>query len=922
MAATPNCGKVGDRQPFSPRRLFAIREAWGEKGSQSPGLDRHRRKATRLFACVLVGATLAFSQSPIYKDTGAPTEKRIDDLVSRMSLEEKVSQLMNDSAAIDRLGIPAYNWWNECLHGVARAGRATVFPEAIGLAATWDSDLMFQVATTISDEARAKHHEALRRGEHNIYEGLTFWTPNINLFRDPRWGRGMETYGEDPYLTGRMAVAFIKGLQGDDPKYLKVVATAKHFAVHSGPESTRHTFDAVVSETDLGESYLPHFEAAIKEGGAYSVMCAYNSVDGKPACANPRLLDDILRKQWGFQGYVVSDCGAIDDIYRRHKFVPTAEEGVALAVKAGTDLSCGTEYTNLVPAVRKGLIAESEIDQSLKRLLRARFRLGMFDPPEMVKYAQIPYSDNDSPAHRELALQTARKSIVLLKNERNVLPLSKSLKTIAVIGPNADDIDVLLGNYNGIPTAPITPLEGIRRKVGSRMNVIYARGSELAANVPNFEAVPEMALFTSNGADRKSGLSGEYYASCDFDGKAHRPRARAPQNPGAKALFTRVDGKIDFEWWEGAPRKDMNADDFGVRWTGYITAPVSGTYELGAIGMNAFELYVDGKQIVAFSGIHEGAYRSAPVELKAGTLYPIRLDYHEFSNDASIKLIWSKPGVPSANDAVAAAKKADAVILVLGLSPRLEGEEMKVPVEGFSGGDRVQLGIPKTQVDLMQAVAATGKPVVLVLLNGSAVAVNWAAEHIPAIVEAWYPGQAGGAALADVLFGDYNPAGRLPVTFYKSADQLPAFSDYSMKGKTYRFFTGEPLFRFGDGLSYTTFGYRDLSVPKQAKTGDDVKVSVTVQNTGARAGEEVVELYLKGSGEGPIRSLEGFRRVALRAKETKTVEFTLRARQFARVSADGSKIVEPGAFEIFVGGKQTGTSGARLQMEGAAQKVD
>jgi beta-glucosidase len=882
----------------------------------------------RYLAGLALVPALAFSQqSLIYKDPSAPTEKRIDDLVSRMSLEEKVSQLMNDSPAIDRLAIPAYNWWNECLHGVARAGRATVFPEAIGLAATWDTGLMLRVATAISDEARAKHHESLRRGEHSIYEGLTFWTPNINLFRDPRWGRGMETYGEDPYLTGRMAVAFIKGLQGDDPKYLKTIATAKHFAVHSGPESSRHTFDAVVDETDLYESYLPHFEAAIKEGGAYSVMCAYNSVDGQPACANPRLLGDILRKQWGFQGYVVSDCGAIDDIYRRHKFVPTAEEGVADAVKAGTDLSCGNEFTNLVPAVKKGLIAESEIDQSLKRLLRARFRLGMFDPPEMVKYAQIPYSENDSPVHRELALETARKSIVLLKNERRTLPLSKSLKTIAVIGPNADDIDVLLGNYNGIPTAPITPLEGIRRKLGSRTHVIYARGSDLAANVPNFQTIPTTALFSSNDANRKSGLNAEYYASCDFDGKPHRPRQRIVSDPGLKPSFTRIDPQIDFQWWEGAPRQDLNPDDFGVRWTGYVTAPVSGTYQIGAVGMNAWELSIDGKQIVAFSGVHEGAYRYAPVELKAGTLYPIRLDYHEFSNDASIKLVWSSPVVSSTADAVAAARHADAVVLVLGLSPRLEGEEMKVPVDGFAGGDRVALGIPGAQEDLMKAVAATGKPVVLVLLNGSAVAVNWASEHIPAIVEAWYhgqaggeawyPGQAGGAAIADVLFGDYNPAGRLPVTFYKSADQLPPFSDYSMKGRTYRFFMGEPLFAFGYGLSYTTFGYHNLNLPKQAAPGDEVKVSIEVENTGTVAGEEVVQLYLRRIGDGPIRSLEAFERVPLRAKERKTVGFTLQPRQFA-----GVKIIEPGIFEITVGGKQTGVVSARIQMQGAAKKVN
>jgi beta-glucosidase len=804
------------------------------------GYSAGSRPLRRLFVALLL-CTPAFSQT--YKNPSAPTEQRIDDLVSRMTLEEKISQLMNDSPAIDHLSIPAYNWWNECLHGVARSGRATVFPEAIGLAATWDTDLMLRVSTAISDEARAKHHEALRRNEHSIYEGLTFWTPNINLFRDPRWGRGMETYGEDPYLTGRMAVAFIKGLQGDDPKYLKTVATAKHYAVHSGPESTRHTFDAVVSDADLYDSYLPHFEAAIKEGGAYSVMCAYNSVDGKPACANPMLLEDILRKKWGFQGYVVSDCGAIADIYLRHKFVPTAPEGVALAVKAGTDLTCGTEYTNLLPAVRQGLISEAEIDISLKRLLRARFRLGMFDPPEMVKYAQIPYSVNDSRAHRELALETARKSIVLLKND-HILPLSKSLKTVAVIGPNADDLDVLLGNYNGIPTAPITPLAGIRAKLGAK-KVIYARGSDLAANVPNFETVPASAL----------NITGEYYASCDFDNKPHRPRQRTAQNPVTKPLFTRPDAQIDFEWWEGSPRADLNADDFGVRWTGTITAPVTGTYQLGAIGMNAWELFFDNKQLVTFSNIHEGSYRYAPVELKAGVRYPIRLDYHEFSNDASIKLLWSRPGSPSTSEAVDAAKKSDAVVLVLGLSPRLEGEEMKVPVEGFSGGDRISLDIPRAQEDLMEAVAAVGKPTVLVLLNGGAVSVNWAAQHIPAIVEAWYPGQAGGAAIADVLFGDYNPSGRLPVTFYKSAADLPPFDDYSMKGRTYRFFTGQPLFPFGHGLSYTTFAYRNLKPD-----------SVEVENTGTRAGEEVVQLYVN-------HALANFQRISLRPKERRTVHF-------------------------------------------------
>jgi beta-glucosidase len=850
---------------------------------------------------------------PLYLDPAAPFDRRVDDLVSRMTLEEKIGQLMNDAPSIDRLGVPSYNWWNECLHGVARAGRATVFPETIGLAATWDTALLGRVSNAISDEARAKYHEFVRRGKRNIYQGLTFWTPNINLFRDPRWGRGMETYGEDPYLTGRMAVAFIHGLQGDDPKYLKTVATAKHYAVHSGPESLRHTFDAVPGERDLAESYLPHFETAVKEGGAYSVMCAYNSVDGIPACANPRLLEDTLRKQWGFQGYVVSDCGAIADIYRQHKFVATAEEAAAKAVLAGTDLDCGIEYAALLPAVHAGLIAESDIDRSVKRLFLARFKLGMFDPPEIVPYAQIPYSVNDSPAHRQLALEAARKSIVLLKNDAHTLPLSKALKTIAVIGPNADDPDVLVGNYNGEPSAPITPLAGIRRKLAGSTRVLYASGGDLAAGLPAFETIPTSALLSSGAPDAPHGLLGEYFASANFDGKQHRPRKQTfPASdqmvgqpaPEAGPLFTRIDPEVNFMWWDGAPRQDLNDDDFGVRWTGFLSVPTSGQYEIGANGVNAYEIYIDGKLVVELNTVHERAYRYATLDLEAGKLYPIRVDYHEFSGDASMRLVWARAsGAADVEKALAAARQADTVVLVTGLSPRLEGEEMRVPVTGFQGGDRIDLGLPREQQELMQQVVALGKPVVLVLLNGSAVAVNWAQDHVPAIVEAWYPGQAGGDALADVLFGDYNPAGRLPVTFYKSADQLPPFTDYHMTGRTYRYFRGEPLYAFGYGLSYTTFGYRNLSVPRAAAMGDPVKVSVEVTNTGTVPGEEVVELYLKSQAEGaPVRSLEGFRRVALAPGQSRTVEFTLAPRQFAQA----------GKFEIAVGGRQPGVLSSTL----------
>jgi beta-glucosidase len=868
------------------------------------------KSAAVLLAGLVMAGMLPSQETFVFRDPKAPLDARVHDLVSRLTLEEKAGQLMSDAAAIERLGIPAYNWWNECLHGVARAGRATVFPQAIGLAATWDQDLMFRVATAISDEARAKHHEFVRRGKHNIYQGLTFWTPNINLFRDPRWGRGMETYGEDPILTGTMAVQFIKGLQGDDPKYLKVVATAKHYAVHSGPESTRHTFDAVIDDRDLRDTYLPQFEMAIRDGGAASVMCAYNRVDGAPACASPKLLEDILRKEWGFKGYVVSDCGAVGDIYLRHKTEPNAQAGVAAALKAGTDLNCGTEYMNIVPAVKAGLLSEADLDRSVSRLMEARFRLGMFDPPSQVKYAQIPYSVNDSAEHRKLAEEAARKSIVLLKNERNTLPLRKNLKTLAVIGPDADDAEVLVGNYNGDATAPVTPLEGIRRKLAGKTKVLYARGSAVATNLPVLETIPTSALFTSNGPDRKPGLKAEYYASANFDGRRHKPRERTypntgelvgdiPQNP--TPALTRVDPQVDFRWRDGAPDPKLPDDNFGVRWTGYLAPPVSGKYSIGAYGMNAFDLSLDGKSVARVNNIHECTHQSTAVDLEAGKLYQIKLDFFEFVNDATIRLEWARPETDPTAEALAAARQADAVVMVLGLSPRIEGEEMPVRIEGFAGGDRTSIDLPKVQEELLAKILALNKPVVVVMLNGSAVAIQNAKDHVPAIVEAWYPGQAGGTAIADVLFGDYNPAGRLPVTFYKSVAQLPDFSDYSMKGRTYRYFEGEPLWAFGYGLSYTTFGYDKLAVPATARAGQDVTVKVDVKNTGKQAGEEVVQVYVKGPSVpgAPIKSLAAFQRVALKQGEHKIVELKIPAR-----------LVPTGAYTI-----TAGTASATLKIE-------
>ena len=854
----------------------------------------------KLFWAALLAALAAWGQTPpLYKNADAPLAQRVDDLLSRLTTPEKVSQMMNESPAIERLGIPAYNWWSECLHGVARAGRATVFPEPIGLAATWDPGLIFRMATAISDEARAKYNEFQRRGKRSMYQGLTFWSPNLNLVRDPRWGRGMETYGEDPYLTGRLAIDFIQGLQGNDPKYLKVVATAKHFAAHSGPESSRHGFDAQVEDADLSDSYLPHFEAAVRQGGAYSVMCSYNRVNGEPACASQPLLGDVLRKEWGFSGYVVSDCGAVGDIFHGHHTVDSMAAAAARAVKAGTDLDCGNEYAALLPALQQKLLAESDIDTAVRRLLTARFRLGMFDPPERVPYARIPYSEVDSEAHQALALEAARKSIVLLKNQGGLLPLKKTIKTLAVIGPNADNVESLLGNYNGEPSAPVTPLAGLRGKLGARTKILYAQGGELADGLPAMETVPASALFTTDGADRKAGLFGEYFKTASFNGQVYSAPGKmpAPAEPDAKPLFTRVDAAIDFKWWDGAPRADMDDDNFGVRWIGFLAPPVTGKYRLGGIGMNAFEVYLNDKQLVRANNMYERNYGYETVDLEAGKLYRIRVDFHEVLNDADMRLVWAMPGRDLETPALDAARQAEAVVMFLGLSPRVEGEEMKVPVAGFEGGDRVDLGLPAAQQALLEKVAALGKPVVLVLLNGSALAVNWARDHVPAILEAWYPGQAGGTAIADVLFGDYNPAGRLPVTFYQSADQLPGFDDYSMKGRTYRFFQGEPLYAFGYGLSYTSFGYSRLDCPERAPANHDVPVSVEVRNTGKLDGEEVVQLYVKRDG---VRSLEGFRRVPLKAGERRVVKFVLKPRQLPK----------SGVARISIGGSQPGPSNA------------
>jgi len=836
-------------------------------------------------------------------NTALPVDQRVDDLISRMTLEEKVQQMRDHAPAIPRLGVPAYFWWNEGLHGVAFSGYATNFPQVIGMAATFDPPLVHRMGQTVSTEARAKYDEAIRNNQHEQFFGLTFWAPNINIFRDPRWGRGQETYGEDPFLTARMAVAFVSGMQGDDPHYFRVVSTPKHYAVHSGPEPLRHHFNVDVSPHDLEDTYLPAFRAAVTEAHAQSVMCAYNAIDGAPACANTMLLQQHLRDDWHFDGYVVSDCAAAADIYTGHHYAPDMAHAAADAVKAGTDLECGFNqgqaFPSLVEAVHEGLVTEADINQAVHRLFRARFRLGMFDPPSSYAYGRIPFSTVNSPEHRQLSLEAARESMVLLKNEDHILPLKSDVASIAVVGPTAALVQALQGNYNGPPPNPVFPLVGIEKRFPSS-HIHYAQGSTL---VEGF-AVPieETALRPASGSGH--GLTGEYFASPDFSG---RP------------VLIRTDRFINFNWDKVVPVPGLQRNNYSVRWTGTFTPPAPGDYKLGVRinycyaceNAEGFRLYLDDKLILqsgkTMSGERGTAY-DASVHFDNTQPHQIRLEYLHGTGTAGIDLSWIAPADALRAEAVEAAKQSDVVIACVGLSPNLEGEEMPVHLDGFSGGDRTSISLPAAQQDLLHALAATGKPLIVVLQNGSALAVDWAAQHAAAILEAWYPGEEGGTAIAETLAGDNDPAGRLPLTFYASLDQLPPFTDYSMQNRTYRYFTGKPLYPFGYGLSYTTFAYSEVKVPREVEAGQPIQVEAEVKNTGARSGDEVVEVYLTQPRgfETPIRELAAFERLHLDAGASAHVGLTLSPRSIAQVDKDGNRIVEPGEYTLSIGSGQPG----------------
>ena len=829
----------------------------------------------RIF-CLAAAASSLFGQSangPAYLNPDLSPEARATDLVSRMTLEEKVVQMQDQAPALPRLNIPSYGWWNEALHGVARAGKATVFPQAIGLAATWDTALMHRVADIISTEARAKYNEAQRQDNHERYYGLTFWSPNINIFRDPRWGRGQETYGEDPFLTGQLAVAFIQGMQGNDPHYFKVIATSKHFAVHSGPEPLRHRFDVHPSERDLNDTYLPAFRTSVMEGKVDSIMCAYNSIDGYPACVSPELFGKL--KEWGFHGYVVSDCGAIGDIFREnaHHFKPTDAAASALAVKTGTDLTCGQEYhAGLLEAVKQGLITEAEIDAALDRLFVARFRLGMFDPPERVAFSRIPYTEVDSAEHRKTALEAAHEAIVLLKNQNQTLPLTAAVKKIAVIGPSANDPIALLGNYNGWSSHEVTPLEGIQHQFTGKAEVRYAPGAPYTSQTQSL--MPAEVLTPPSGSGH--GLLAEYFDNGDFQGqpKLSRVEAGIYQRPVPDPALTGV----------------LPATGWSVRWTGTLRAPATGDYTLGGgrggFGQSAPRIFLDDKLLNppppppapnAQPGGRGRGFAPPPpihVQLEAGKAYQLRVEYKPQGPTANAQLLWLPPADALLAEALDAVKASDIAIVCVGLNPNLEGEEMRVTIPGFEGGDRTDLKLPDTQEKLLEGAIAIGKPVIVVLTSGSALAVNYASDHAAAILAAWYGGEEIGTALADTLAGINNPGGRLPVTFYRGVEQLPPFEDYSMKNRTYRYFTGDPLYSFGYGLSYSTFRYSNL---KTARNASGATISVRVKNDSKRDGDEVVQLYVNGAGgaDDPARSLRGFRRLHLRAGESTDVEFKL-----------------------------------------------
>jgi beta-glucosidase len=872
-------------------------------------------RLTRIVECIvactgafLVGSTsqnavAQDSANPPYLNPQLPPEQRAADLVHRMTLAEKATQMQNNSAEVPRLKVPAYQWWSEALHGVINEG-VTEYPEPVGLAATFDAPGIHTMAAQIGIEGRIKHVQNLREGHTGIMGGLDFWSPNLNIFRDPRWGRGQETYGEDPFLTGRMGVAYVTGLQGDDPKYYLAIATPKHYAVHSGPEPTRHFADVDVSKHDQVDTYEPAFRAAVVEGKAGSVMCAYNAINGEPACTNQFLLQDQLRGKWGFQGYVVSDCDAVRDIAANHRYRPTQAQGAAISVIRGMDNECVTFTSRFgepvekayIDAVQQGYLPESTLDTALIRLFTARIKLGMFDPPDIVPFTKIDEKELDSAEHRAHALKLANESMVLLKND-GLLPLKPEIRRIAVIGPLADQTRPLIGNYAGQPTHIVSIMDGLKAEFPNAA-VAFVPGTQFLRT--DGTPVPDGVLSTPEG---KPGLTADY----------NEGMRRGPPAPGAntKPIVSRTESNVKLTE-SNVPAEIAAKKTFGVQWSGFLTPTETGDFLIGVRCEGFGRLVIDGKQVaMAFGGGTRGLSSSVGrVHLEKGRKVALEISYGTRNSKPNAELIWAKfSGAPSP-EAVAAAKSADVVVAVVGITSQLEGEEMPVSEPGFLGGDRTSIDLPQPEEELVEALAATGKPLAVVLMNGSALAVNWINEHANAILEAWYPGEEGGAAVAETLSGKNNPAGRLPVTFYTGVDQLPNFEDYGMANRTYRYFNGKPLYPFGYGLSYTKFSYSDLSIAMQSvAAGQSVGADVTVTNTGKIAGDEVVQVYLKFPQVkgAPLMALRGFERIHLDAGASHKVQFELKPRDLGMVTEDGNPIIAPGDYAIIIGGGQPDT---------------
>ena len=840
---------------------------------------------------VMSSLTLEAQTYP-YQNPDLPARERAVDLCSRLTLEEKAKLMLDESPAIPRLGIKKFFWWSEALHGAANMGNVTVFPEPVAMASSFNPSLLYKVFDAASTEFRAQYNQRmLNGGEDEKFHSLSVWTPNVNIFRDPRWGRGQETYGEDPYLTSVMGVQVVRGLQGpEDAKYRKLWACAKHYAVHSGPEYTRHSANlANVSPRDFWETYMPAFKTLVQDAKVREVMCAYQRLDDDPCCGSQRLLQQILRDEWGFQYLVVSDCGAVSDFYESHKSSSDAVHASAKATIAGTDVECGYGYAyrSIPEAVRRGLMTEAEVDKHVIRLLEGRFDLGEMDAPSLVEWSKIPYSAMSSKEHRQIALDMARQTIVLLQNKDNVLPLQKNKERIAVIGPNADDAPLMWGNYNGMPNSTVTILDGIKAK---QKKIYYHKGCDLTYN-----KVMECLLSTQCSADGRKGLKGTFWNNTGMEGKA--VTVQRYLNPVAVTTA----GMHNF-----AP--GVNLEGFSAKYETTFTPQESGEYVVNVEGCGHFELYIDGVQKFRHH-IWRTTPNRVPIQAEKGKSYQIEVRFaHIPTYNANLKINVAKELPIDYQAVISQLKDIDKVIFVGGISSALEGEEMPVEIEGFKGGDRTNIELPAVQRNFLKALKEAGKTVIFVNCSGSAIALQPETETCDAIVQAWYPGQEGGTAVADVLFGDYNPGGKLPVTFYKSSDQLPDYEDYSMKGRTYRYFN-DALYPFGYGLSYTTFSLHNAQCTMQ--NGGSGKVTVDVTNTGKRDGTEIVQLYIRNlqDREGPLKSLRGFQRVEVKAGQTKTVTLELTPKSFEFWDSETNTMrIKPGEYELLYGNSSDDTA--------------